>query len=159
MSPIPENYIEFLHWLKNRTETYWSRELTLLPDGRMEERPEWQYGAKWTGMTDVQINEVQTRYHISFTPEHRAFLRILHTLDRKVKTYDEAGTYVESSFFRNWLEDEEDIRHTLRTLHDYIADDVAGGFWLNSWGLCPGTKEERLQVFETLSFAAGRPVN
>jgi hypothetical protein len=106
-------------------------------------------------MTDEQIDQVQEKYSITFTPEHREFLRILHTIDRKAKVYEddaiEEGSFVEQPFFRNWLEDEEDIRWALKAVHDYISEDITrSAFWLNSWGAKPDTAEERIRIFNEL---------
>ncbi|OQP44428.1 hypothetical protein A4H97_08590 [Niastella yeongjuensis] len=52
MNPIPENYTDFLHWLKDHTETYWAQD----PRTSMNEAkcPLWIFGAKWVGMTEGQ---------------------------------------------------------------------------------------------------------
>ncbi len=153
MRPIPANYTDFLYWLKHHTEHFWSQDpRTSLSENKC---PQWAYGAKWIGMTDEQIDQVQEKYSITFTPEHREFLRILHTIDRKAKVYEddaiEEGSFVEQPFFRNWLEDEEDIRWALKAVHDYISEDITrSAFWLNSWGAKPDTAEERIRIFNEL---------
>lgn len=64
-------------------------------------------------MTNEQIDQVEERYSIRFTPEHLEFLRIMHTIDRKARTYayygEEESECYEHSIFRNWLEDHEEI--------------------------------------------------
>jgi hypothetical protein len=75
MEPIPENYTDFLYWLKNQTENYWSQDPTTTANE--DKCPQWAYGARWIGMTDEQIDQVQEKYLIIFTPEHREFLKIL----------------------------------------------------------------------------------
>ncbi|HEY0612451.1 MAG TPA: hypothetical protein VGD35_22405 [Chitinophaga sp.] len=153
MELIPSNYTDFLYWLKNQTETYWSQDpKTSLSEDKC---PLWIYGAKWIGMTDEQIDEVQEKYSIAFTPEHREFLRILHTIDRKERVYEEydseEGEYYEQSFFRNWLEDDEDIKSRLNFVYNSMSEDVIrGSIWLNSWGKQPDTKEERRKIFDEL---------
>jgi hypothetical protein len=153
MRPIPENYTDFLYWLKNQTENYWSQD----PKTTSNESkcPQWAYGAKWIGMTDEQIDHLQEKYSIIFTPEHREFLRILHTIDRKEKVYreygSEEGEYRERSFFHNWLEDDEDIRSRLTFVYDTISKDIASSrFWINSWGKRYDTTEERMEIFNEL---------
>lgn len=161
MEPIPVNYTDFLHWLKDQTENYWSQDpRTSLNEDKC---PQWIHGAKWTGMTDEQIDLVQERYAIIFTPEHREFLRILHTIDRKAKVFEdydsEEGPYYECSFFRNWLEDDEDIKPRLNNVYDAISEDIKRNkFWLNSWGMRPETAEERMEIFNELYATAPKLV-
>ncbi|MBO9728553.1 MAG: hypothetical protein J7623_07950 [Chitinophaga sp.] len=150
MGPIPKDYIDFLHWLKNHTEDYWSRD----PETSTSENkcPKWIHGAKWIGMTDEQIDEVEERYGFTFTPDHRLFLKILHTIDRKERVYEyygsEEGEYYECSFMRNWLTDDEDIKPRLNSVYDRILKDViANKFWINSWGTRSGNVEERVNIF------------
>jgi hypothetical protein len=153
MGPIPENYTDFLYWLKNQTENYWSQDPKTTTNE--DKCPQWAYGAKWIGMTDEQIDHVQEKYSIIFTPEHREFLRILHTIDRKEKVYSEYGSeegeYYECSFFRNWLEDYEEIRLRLPSVYEPISEDVANNkFWINSWGKRYDTVEDRMNIFNKL---------
>lgn len=80
MNPIPTNYTEFLYWLKDHTENYWSQDPKTSTNE--DKCPHWAYEAKWIGMTNEQIDQVQHKYLITFTPEHREFLKIMHTIDR-----------------------------------------------------------------------------
>ncbi|PSL33303.1 hypothetical protein CLV42_103286 [Chitinophaga ginsengisoli] len=50
MGPIPENYTDFLYWLKNQTENYWSQDPKTTTNE--DKCPQWAYGAKWIGMSD-----------------------------------------------------------------------------------------------------------
>lgn len=148
MKTIPENFIEFLYWIKNETESLWGKD----PEAFHFEK--WLHGAKWIGMTDNQIDEVEEKYCIKFTLEHRAFLKILHTLDRKEKYEyldDEESIVEENSFFYNWFEDDEEIKRKLiwpfeQILHD-IFSEMNHPFWLDSWGKRPESKEETIKLF------------
>ncbi|SFF08205.1 hypothetical protein SAMN05518672_115114 [Chitinophaga sp. CF118] len=85
-------------------------------------------------------------------PEHRAFLRILHTIDRKeVNEYEEDGEIksYKSSFFYNWLEDEEEIISRLDWSYRTVFADVSPStsVWLKSWGSRPASVEEKEQIF------------
>lgn len=148
---IPEDYTEFFYWVKERTETFWNKSNSS-DDTDEYYCPEWAVGAKWIGMTDEQIDATEAKYGITFMPEHRAFLRILHTIDRKViNEYEEEGetnTY-QSSFFYNWLEDEEEIVSRLDWPYRTIFEDVspAKGVWLKSWGTRPASVEDRERIF------------
>jgi len=145
MKTIPEDFTKFLYWVKEKTEKYWSQETN---------REEWSYNAKWIGLTDEQIDEVEKKYSVQFTPEHRAFLKILHTLDRKEKYeyLDEEELIVEeNSFFYNWIEDDEEIKRKLTWPFDEILRDIFSEmnhpFWLDSWGKRPESKEETIKLF------------
>ncbi|OBW42448.1 hypothetical protein AB670_01181 [Chryseobacterium sp. MOF25P] len=139
---IPENFTEFLHWIKKETEKTWSGDFC----------KKWIQGAQWIGMTNNQINEVEKKYSIQFTPEHREFLEILHTIDRKeiIENKDEWGDEItEYPFFYNWLEDHEEIKEKLNWPYETILRDVVGrnGVWLKSWGKKPDSEEEKTKIF------------
>lgn len=152
MKPIPDDYIEFLHWLKNQTETFWS----LDPKNPANEYkcPAWAYGAKWIGLSEEQIDSIERRYNLTFTSEHRAFLRLLHTPDKleRISQYhnDETSNRIdERPLFRNWLEENEVIK-MLDWDYRTIAQDVKNNFWLDTWGEQPGSAAERMRVFDEL---------
>lgn len=148
MGTIPEDFTEFLHWVKDTSEKCWADD---------SNTDDWSYKARWQGLTEDEIDETEKKYQISFTPEHRAFLRILHTLDRKEKIeytdgFGEEAEQIteETSFFINWMEDDEEIRQKLvwpfqQVLRDVLHEEQP--FWKNSWGSRPGTKEEIIRVF------------
>lgn len=148
MKIIPENFIEFLYWIKNETESLWGQD----PEAFHFEK--WLHGAKWIGMTNNQIDEVEEKYIIKFTPEHREFLKILHTLDRKEKYEyldDEELIIEENSFFYNWLEDDEEIKRKLTWPFEEVSRDIFREtnhpFWLDSWGKRLESKEEKRKLF------------
>jgi len=142
---IPENLTDFLWWVKERTESLWSSE-------------EWQehefYGAKWQPLTEQQIDEVEEKYAVKFNNEHREFLRILHAIDKKeVIEYEDENDEIiseKSTWFYNWLEDEEEILERLHGLSDWLFSDVEGlnKVWLKSWGKRPLSKERREEIFQ-----------
>ncbi|KAA0127799.1 hypothetical protein FY557_11630 [Chryseobacterium sp. SN22] len=148
MGTIPEDFTAFLYWVKDTSEKCWADD---------SNADDWSYKARWQGLTQGQIDETEQKYQISFAPEHRAFLRILHTLDRKEKIeytdgFEEEAEQItqENSFFINWLEDDEEIRQKLvwpfqEVLRDVLHEEHP--FWKNSWGIRPDTKEEIVKVF------------
>lgn len=148
MRTIPEDFTEFLYWVKDTSEKYWADD---------SNADDWSYKAQWQGLTEDQINKTEQRYQICFTPEHRAFLKILHTLDRKEKTeyiddFGESEEVIthENSFFINWLEDDEEIKDKLvwpfqSVLHDVLNEKQP--FWKHSWGNRPETRDEVTKVF------------
>lgn len=78
MTQIPENLIDFLYWVKERTERFWSLDPKTTSNDFVCE--DWIYGAKWIGLSEPEIDAIEAKYSIKFTAEHRAFLKILHTI-------------------------------------------------------------------------------
>ncbi len=152
---IPENLTEFLYWVKERTELYWAKNPTEITydDEEIENQ---LFGAKWIGLNDSEIDKIEIKHNIKFTPDHREFLRILHTLDRKYiitdpEQFPEGTTvfYKESSFFYDWLSDNQEIKNALNWPFRTIFEDIVGknGVWLKSWGNRVESDEEREEVF------------
>ena len=145
MVKIPEIYTELLLWIKETTEEYWSEKPLTMGDG--SDCIDW-IGAKWVGLTDNQIDEIEHKYSIKFMPEHREFLKILHTIDRKEKYKDSDGEIIASPYFYNWLEDETEINEKLNWVFETILFDVnKSRFWLKSWGKRPDSEEDRKIIF------------
>lgn len=155
MIQIPENFIDFLYWVKERTETFWSIDPKTSPNDFVCE--DWIYGAKWIGLSEPEIDAIEIKYSIKFTAEHRAFLKILHTIDRKQKieytesSEEDAEILIEEhSFFYNWLKDETEIRKILDWPFRTIYEDVTGRnrVWLKSWGKRPDSDMEVMQIYK-----------
>ncbi|HEX8530254.1 MAG TPA: hypothetical protein VF646_09530 [Cytophagales bacterium] len=139
--------------MKERTEAFWRKDPNAEEDFPC---PEWAHGAKWVGLQEAEIDEVEKKYGVTFTPDHREFLKVLHCVDRK-----EAIVYTDSDeedaeehryehpFFYNWLTDEQEIREKLNWSYRTILEDVEGQnvVWLKSWGERPDSPEEREAVF------------
>lgn len=141
MITIPENLTDFLYWVKERTEAFWSIDPETSTEDFVCEN--WLYGAKWVGLSDDEIDTVEEKHGIKFTPEHREFLKILHTVDRKEpieytepfeEDAEELIRYI--PYFYNWLQDEELIREQFNWPLTSIMQDVMGAnkVWLKSWG-------------------------
>ena len=154
MIKIPENLIDFLYWVKERTELFWS----IAPQTSSNDFVcgDWIYGAKWIGLSENEIDAIEIRYSIKFTLEHREFLKILHTIDRKEKIEytesleDDAEVLIEESpFFYNWLNDETKIREMLDWSFKTIYEDVIGlnRVWLKSWGKRPSSEVEVKKIY------------
>lgn len=150
---IPEEFTDFLYWVKETTEAYWCNNqmigLEPIPI------PEWIQGAKWIGLREEEIDAIEKRYDIKFTQHHRAFLKILHTIDRKepIECYDANDNifYEKRSFFYNWLEDNQELEYRFAWPYETILDDVLGAnqFWLESWGeRALFSKEEKCEVLK-----------
>ncbi len=152
MKYIPEDFTEFLYWLKDATEVRWSQIPT-------EDNEYYQslHGAKWIGMEDTEITALEERYGITFAADHRLFLKILHVPDKKVaETFDDDGvaTTTYSNLFYNWFTDEQQIREKLNWPYRTILRDVESSVWLKSWGPKPDSAEERIRIYNTWYTAA-----
>lgn len=154
MDKIPENYIDFLHWVKERTESFWSKDPKTSEEDFVCD--DWIYGAKWIGLTDEEISNIELKYSIAFAPEHKDFLRILHTIDRYEKieyteTFDEDAEILveEMPFFYNWQNDDKEITERLIWPYKTILEDVVGRnqVWLESWGKKPVSDIEKEKIF------------
>lgn len=153
---IPENITEFLYWIKERTELFWSIDPKTSSNDFVCE--DWIFGAKWIGLSTKEIDEIEAKYSVKFTYEHREFLRILHTIDRKEKieypeTFEEDSKIIieERPFFYNWITDEEEIFEILKWPFKTIFEDVIGAnkVWLKSWGKRPKSEIEMKNIFKS----------
>lgn len=151
---IPENLTDFLYWVKEQTELFWSIDPETSNNDFVCE--DWIYKAKWIGLTEEQIQSVEKKYNIKFTPEHKEFLKILHTIDRKeiieyTESFDDDAEILtkEIPFFYNWIEDEKEINERFKWPHKTILEDVLGAnkVWLKSWGKRPDSTEEIENIF------------
>ncbi len=162
---FPESLPAFLYWIKETTEAYWRE----VPDN------ESIHGAKWMPLTDQQIDELELKYAIKFGVEHRAFLKILHTIDKNY--YDEMNEEDQSSdeqewsreeseeekmkrafffppyrpsFFYNWITETEWIESRLAWIDDFYTSSILGvnRSWLKSWGPRPDSDEEKVRIFK-----------
>ena len=141
---IPKDYIEFLHWFKQKTETHWS-------NISKSDDESWLMNGKWIGLKDEEINRIEIQYKISFTQEHKEFLKILHCVDKKRPTefYNEENEiYTKNEpYFYNWLTDEKIIKDQMNWSYQTIFFDVKKNFWLNSWEKRPKSEGELEKVF------------
>lgn len=152
---IPEDYIEFLHWVKQRTEEFWSKNPETSDADFVCEK--WAYGAKWKGLSENEIDAIEKEFEITFTKEHRAFLSVLHSIDKKevyeyTETFDEDEEvkYKQVPFFYDWKRDKEEIRERLKWPYQTMFEDVLGAnkVWLESWGnKRPKSDEDKEKIF------------
>lgn len=144
---FPKELTEFLYWVKTTTEAAWTK---IAVDDPM-------YGARWMALSDIEIDGLELEYRIKFGNEHRAFLRILHTMDKNYHDPDaESDEEVavkkqdQPSFFYNWITDASWIERRLNWPYNTILSDVLStknSVWLKSWGERPASDEEKMQVF------------
>jgi len=140
---IPVNFTDFLYWLKERTERFWSENTC----------QKGFYGAKWQPLSEKQIDFVELKYSVRFTSEHREFLKILHAIDKKeIVEYEDEGEIIteKCTFFYNWLEDEKEITKVLKEPYQWMFDDIdsVNKVWLKSWGINQNllTKEKKFLI-------------
>ena len=81
-------------------------------------------------MNESEIDEVEKKYQIKFPPDHREFLKILHTINAKPT--------IDGYFFFNWLEDEQIIFDKLNWPSFSISRDRV---WLQSWGIISDSQD------------------
>jgi len=112
----------------------------------------WLRGAKWIGMKESDIEKTERKYNILFSEEYKEFLKILHTIDKKhEESYigsDDKEYTKQSSYFYNWLTDDEDLTFRFETPKFDIFRDVKRGYWLDSWGERPNTEAEVKRIFD-----------
>ncbi|MBP2618944.1 hypothetical protein [Chryseobacterium jejuense] len=142
---IPEDLTEFLYWVKERTEKIWSVNDENCPKGF--------YGARWQGLSEEQIDQIERKYDVSFTAEHKEFLKILHAIDKKeIVEYEYEGELIieESTFFYNWLADEKEVAEIIKGSYNWMKHDVdeKSQVWLKSWGIKPASLDKRIEIFE-----------
>lgn len=149
---IPTNTVKFFKWVKKRSEYYWSKEYqdSIASKDEIYKCKKWIIGAKWNGLTESQIEEVERKYQVTFTDEHKAFLQILHSIDRKEPVNNfTTNENIERPFFYHWLRDEEEIRIKMNWAFKTILFDVLNNkVWINSWGAKPNSKQEQENIFK-----------
>lgn len=143
---VPEDLREFLRWVKTETEADWQISREEADDDK------WIEGAKWQGLQAAEIGEIEQQYGIKFSPEHRVFLEVLHSIDKLEPEvyYTEEGEETRlTPYFYHWQRDEEAIKARFQWPYDTIFQDVLGqnGIWLKSWGKRPKTDEEKEAKF------------
>lgn len=154
MIEIPDDFTDFLYWLKDKTETYWS---TIPKDSSLKfECEQGIYGAKWRGLSYSEIDSIEKIFEIKFTSEHRAFLHILHAIDRyqNIECEELASSQSFTSnekqpYFYNWLTDTGIIKEYIQWPFNTILSDVLGqpDVWLKSWGQKPDSNQNKKEVF------------
>lgn len=147
---FPENINDFLTWVKVTTEVAWSK----------VSEDDFFYGAQWLPLSEEEIDNLEMKYSIKFGSEHRAFLRVLHTINKRNPTYDEmvesdedseVKWYGQPSYFYNWITDNKWIESRLNWPYETILQDILGvnQFWLKSWEPHLSTDQEKIRVFSS----------
>src|SRR5438094_2772059 len=142
----------FFRWLRQRTEQAWASYRTK-PFSAYEAAGvggrDWKQGSHWSrGLSDAQINKLETEWSLRFPPDYRLFLKELHSVDRPMDgaKFVEGNKLVprkEPSFY-NWLTDKDSLQRAFRWPAEGLLFDVErNDLWLQSWGKKPETIGER----------------
>jgi hypothetical protein len=170
----------FLDWFRLQTEAYWAK----LPDetpeeilaGYLRERATgctWQRATKWLGgLSNEQIDALETQWNLRFPPDYRLFLQRLHSVDKPILCTgyfsigevpepggdhvaaaldEDAGQYMaldESPSFYNWIDGQDSIQGALEGI-------VHGLIFSATWEAEPNKVQEIEQNIR--SGVAGAP--
>jgi hypothetical protein len=153
---IPPRFdVEFLEWLRQRTEDAWARYQTRSFESYVAAGvggAGWVTGTRWLpGLSDAEINSVERGWSVRFPPDYRLFLRHLHSVDRLTAgaRYTDATHMIpiRKPSFYNWLTDIDDLRDAFQSpLEGMMFDIERNSFWLPAWGETPTTAEARAAV-------------
>lgn len=142
---IPQDKVDFLYWFKDQTESKWQEE-----ELKNNESLNWLYSGKWQGLDEKYISEIESKFNVEFSEEHKLFLKILHCVDKKrpVEYYNDQNELEirNEPYFYNWLKDEKEISFRQSWPYNQIFKDIKNGYWLKEWGTRPSTVTE-LEIF------------
>lgn len=154
---IPENFEDFLYWVKETTERRWANLFKSKKDGNWwNHKHDIFQGAKWIDpLTDEEVDALEIKWKIKFPADFRSFLKILHRVDKCDYFQDEdfeTGeiSLIENELFHNWRNEvliEERFDNLLDHLKLCVFSDIQPS-WLKSWGPRPESKEECTVIME-----------
>ncbi len=154
LSKVPDDFDDFLPWLKNQSEAAWAIHRTKTLDAFMAEEvggSSWRTGTQWqAGLDEPRIDAIERHWELKFPRDYRQFLSVLNAPDRGVycvgwsddPPYDlGAGDDVPSYF--DWQKDDEAIVDALNwPLEGLLFQVEESSLWLDSWGERPGKVAE-----------------
>lgn len=168
---IPENFEDFLYWVKETTERRWANLFKSKKDGNWwNHKHDLFQGAKWVDpLTDEEVDALEIKWKIKFPADFRSFLKILHRVDKCDYFQDEdfeTGEIelIENELFHNWrdellIKDRFDFPFECMRL-DIFESQMPS--WLKSWGEKPDSELECLTILNEWKEKAIRiliPVN
>lgn len=150
---------QFFNHIKACTEEKW-RDLQPLTFeeflGQAKTTYIWQKETRWLGLTEAEIDALETKWRIRFPSDYRLFLKILHCIDKPITiaTYDGDIKQIvphESILFHNWQKDTNTLENAYQQIIDDISYDVLhNNIWMPGWGRKPITKFGQRQQIEAL---------
>lgn len=157
METVPDNFEEFLYWVKETTERRWANFSESKKDGNWwSHKHDLLAGAKWIDpLSDEEIDALEIKWNIKFPSDHRTFLKILHKVDKDDAVEDEDDETGEMKIkkfplFHDWRNDEL-IKDRFEYPFEYIRYDVFESqqpCWLASWGTKPSSEKECKAIVE-----------
>ncbi len=150
LSKVPDNFHDFLEWLKERSEATWAiHETATFEEFVAEEMGgrSWRIGTRWqVGLDEPRIDALELHWKLRFPRDYRQFLSVLNAPDRGMycvgwsddPPYGLQEEDDEPSFF-DWRKDDEALTAALnRPLEGLLFDVEENAIWLDSWGERPG---------------------
>ena len=149
LSNGPDNFDDFLPWLKDRSEAAWATYKEATFDSFVDAGvggSSWRTGTQWqTGLDAQQIDAIELHRKLRFPTDYRQFLTVLNSPDRGVycvgwsddPPYGMVEGDDEPSYF-DWQKDDEAIIDALNwPLQGLLIDVEENALWLDSWGQRP----------------------
>lgn len=162
LSKVPDNFDDFLPWLKNRSEAAWAIYKEATFDTFMDAGvggSSWRTGTQWqAGLDEQQIDAIELHWKLKFPRDYRQFLSVLNAPDRgryHVGWSDEPPYGMEEgddtpSYF-DWRKDDEAVTGALNWPFEGLFFDVEeNALWPDSWGERPDKAEDLLKKFAQL---------
>ena len=149
LSKVPDNFDDFLPWLKEQTEAAWAIHQTTTLDVFMAEESggsSWRTGTQWQiGVDEPRIDALELHWGLKFPRDYRQFLSVLNAPDRGVYSVgwsddppDDLREGDDSPSYFDWQKDDEAIIGALNwPLGGLLFQVEESSLWLDSWGERP----------------------
>jgi hypothetical protein len=119
------------HFLNSVFETLASSSVTIAP-----------------GLTDAEVDRIEGAYGLRFPPDYRQYIQTGMPIHNPPIPPEQIGPWIHPLRWVDWRNDSEE---TIRKRLNYPAYGIAfaiehGDDWLTSWGPCPATLPETLDI-------------
>ncbi len=159
LAQVPDDFDDFLRWLKDRSEAAWAT----FEEATFETFEEagvggssWRTGTRWrAGLDEQQIDAIELHRKLRFPKDYRQFLAVLNAPDRGLYSvgwsddppYGMVEGDDEPSYF-DWRKDDEAIVEALNFPSEGLFFDVnENDLWPDSWGERPDKAEDLHKKF------------